>query len=272
MYPFHSAPFIHGTPQKDNPLLHPPDENDPPSSPLSYPGEKKEGIASIARPRATANKNVNLMDASPWQLLPPPSGKMVGGKPFPNAKKSLEMGSTESGIDDESSGTAGDTNNKLVAIDHHHQGSEPTMTNDDPSASTTTNKDFQRQRSPTADSSMDNIDDDEDDDVGVHRLKVNKKRSDASLGGGYFRNFSKEKSRSIDSLRSDISESSMFEWKRQSIRRESRPRYNKQHSIQSSLEGSYQVADCSRCFKITCFNRPVSIRSFQIFHGREHPR
>ena len=177
--------------------------------------QQKEAIASIARPRATANKNVNLMDASPWQLLPPPSGKMAA-KSFPGAKRSLEMGSVESGI--EESGIVDEKDNKLVAYNNQHQLPTTTRAAGD-------DDEFQRQRSPTADSSMDNVDE-EDEDDNENRLKMKKKLDSGSYGGGsgYFRNFSKEKSRSIDSLRSDISESSMFEWKRQSIRRESRPR------------------------------------------------
>lgn len=166
------------------------------------------------------------MDASPWQLLPPPSGKMAvttklsGG----GAKKSLEMGSVESGI--EESGVAGDSSDsKLVAFDNNRLPTTALAANEDLE---TSEADYQRQRSPSADNSMDNLDDDEDIDANnEHRLKVKKKSDSGSFNGGsgYFRNFSKEKSRSIDSLRSDISESSMFEWKRQSIRRESRPRY-----------------------------------------------
>ncbi|XP_066935025.1 ralBP1-associated Eps domain-containing protein 1-like isoform X3 [Clytia hemisphaerica] len=182
------------------------DENELPSSPgaLASPNDVAAAggkITAIARPRVTANKNVNLMDASPWQLLPPPSGK-TGKFGGPNggttAKKALKMDSVDSELD--SAGVISDSeNNKLVSIDNH----------------------MSQTTSPTnGDSSLDNLDDDEHltDDHDHERLKVKKKDS------AYFRNLSKEKSRSIDSLRSDISESSMFEWKRQSIRRESRPR------------------------------------------------
>ena len=215
-YSFEFISAQYGTPHKDH---HPVEENEP-SSP-------NPNLTSIARPRATANKNVNLMDASPWQLLPPPSGKMAATKPFPatgGAKKSLEMGSVESGIDE--SGKVGDSSDsKLVAFDNNQVTTTTTLAASENLDVGEAN--FQRQRSPTADSSMDNLDDEDIDNNNEHRLKVKKKSDGGSFNGGsgYFRNFSKEKSRSIDSLRSDISESSMFEWKRQSIRRESRPRY-----------------------------------------------
>ena len=123
------------------------------------------------------------MDASPWQLLPPPSGK--SSKPQGSVvKKSLKMDSYDSGL--ENAGSPGDTQaNKLVNIDHNESKSLEDISHIDSNVN--------------------------------ERLKMKKKE--------YSKNLSKEKSRSIDSLRSDISESSMFEWKRQSIRRESRPRY-----------------------------------------------
>lgn len=55
------------------------------SSPI-YNTPNKDSVTAIARPRASVQKNVNLMDASPWQLLPPPSSK---GKP--SVKKLLNM-------------------------------------------------------------------------------------------------------------------------------------------------------------------------------------
>lgn len=187
---------------------HPPndyqtDESDslPPSSPKlqqSTTGLQKEAMAAIARPRASANKNVNLMDASPWQLLPPPSGKTTkqfgGGG---GAKKALHMSSLESGLENTGLSNNQNHDNKLVNIEYAN---------------------FKLERS-TTDGSVEHLDDNDETHVeSTDRLRVKKKDS------VYFRNLSKEKSRSIDSLRSDISENSMYEWKRQSIRRESRPR------------------------------------------------
>lgn len=172
---------------------HPPkdyqtDESDslPPSSPKLQPttGSQKEGMAAIARPRATANKNVNLMDASPWQLLPPPSGKTTKQFSVSGAKKVLHMGSLESGLEDTGLHTAQNHDSNLVNIENMNYKLELT----------------------TAGGSLDHLDDNDDSHIECNdKLRVKKKDSI------YFRNLSKEKSRSIDSLRSDISENSMYE-------------------------------------------------------------
>lgn len=162
-----------------------------PSSPtLATESAQKDAagnISSIARPRASANK-VNLMD-SPWQLLPPPSGKTKQTI----AKKSLKMDSVDIGSDPNLSSPASSDGH----IDSLVNINEACATDKSPPIK----HDFFKN----------------------DRLKVKKKKEKKDKDG-YFRNLSKEKSRSIDSLRSDISESSMFEWKRQSIRRDSRPR------------------------------------------------
>lgn len=186
-----SNPSIDHLPPKD----YPTDDNAP-SSPQAISSQKDVSgkITAIARPRASANKNVNLMDASPWQLLPPPSGK-VAKQQGTSVKKSLKMDSYDSGL--ENAGTTGASpSNKLVNIEHMESKSTDDVANG---------------TNGTLESDC---------------LKVKKK--------DYCKNLSKEKSRSIDSLRSDISESSMFEWKRQSIRRESRPRSLTGESLQNN--------------------------------------
>ena len=121
----------------------------------------KDSNAAIARPRASGSKNVNLMDASPWQLLPPPSSKI-------GIKKSLNLSSNDdlSNIQE---------NTSLVSIDRSGEvmaGNSPTS-------------DFDNQQ-----------------------LRSTTKHCTSLL---------KEKSRSIDSLRSDISENNEFQFKKQSV-------------------------------------------------------
>ena len=135
---------------------------------------------AIARPRASANKNVNLMDAQPWQLLPPPSSKMK----MPGIQKTSAQGDNMGS--NASISSSGSVENTLVAIDRSREdilGVRPFPPDD--------------------------IDSDSD------KLKIR-----PTL---YHKNLSKEKSRSIDSLRSDISESSEFSWRR-SMRHEPRAR------------------------------------------------
>lgn len=177
---------------KDQPPVIDDPEKQTPSSPtvLTAPVQKDAtgNISAIARPRASGTKNVNLMDASPWQLLPPPSGKTTKQT---TAKKSLRMDSVDIGSDPSlSSPTSSEGRiDSLVNIDEAGADKSPPV---------------------KYNFAINDYD----------RLQVkNKKDKDGS-----YRNLSKEKSRSIDSLRSDISESSMFEWKRQSIRRDSRLR------------------------------------------------
>ncbi|XP_057305771.1 ralBP1-associated Eps domain-containing protein 1-like isoform X2 [Hydractinia symbiolongicarpus] len=144
---------------------------------------KDSAGTAIARPRASANKNVNLMDASPWQLLPPPT------KSKQTVKKTLTL-EGELGSDPSlNTVTAAEHVDTLVTIEK------------------------------TADDIRGiNLPDDDSDDSPdeADQLKVTIKSIP--------KNLSKEKSRSIDSLRSDISESSEFSWRRQSLRRDSRPR------------------------------------------------
>ena len=140
-----------------------------PSSPKNRHASVTGGNdAAIARPRAQPTKNVNLMDASPWQLLPPPSSK-----PKLNARKSLDNQLVESKVPVKSNShdSVVDT---LVSIEKQNDEDLATPINKE-----TINADR----------------------LVVRTVTVQK-------------NLSKEKSRSIDSLRSDISESSEFHWRR----------------------------------------------------------
>lgn len=145
---------------------------------------KDSAGTAIARPRASANKNVNLMDASPWQLLPPPT------KSKQTVKKTLTLEGDLGSDPSLNSETAAEDVDTLVTI-------EKTV-------------DDIRGIKPLPDDDSDDSPDEAD------QLKVTIKSIP--------KNLSKEKSRSIDSLRSDISESSEFSWRRQSMRRDSRPR------------------------------------------------
>ena len=139
-----------------------------PSSPKArHPSLTGVNDAAIARPRAQPNKNVNLMDASPWQLLPPPSSK-----PKLTARKSLEnqLGENKVIVKSNSSDSLVDA---LVNIEKHQDDLATPIHNE----------------------YLDN------DRLTVKKISMQK-------------NLSKEKSRSIDSLRSDISESSEFHWRR----------------------------------------------------------
>lgn len=161
------------------------DDNQIASSP-TVSGMQKDSTSAIARPRVTANKNVNLMDASPWQLLPPPSGKLPKGT---SAKKSLKLEHADAVGSDPclSSPTSSEGRvDSLVNIEEAGRRTSPMH------VGSITPDDFDR-------------------------LNVKRREKEATMVG--YRNLSKEKSRSIDSLRSDISESSMFEWKRQTKRR-----------------------------------------------------
>ena len=133
----------------------------------------KDTISAIARPRASATKNVNLMDASPWQLLPPPKSKQT-------VKKSLTLDGlgSDSSLASPASNESVDT---LVTID---KNAELAMFGVKPLPADETEQTLEV--------------------IDKHKPRP--------------RNLSKEKSRSIDSLRSDVSESS------RTNRRDSRPR------------------------------------------------
>lgn len=130
---------------------------------------------AIARPRASVQKNVNLMDASPWQLLPPPSSK---GKPV--VKKMLNM-------DDDAAFTSNES------IEQVHSFSSP------------------EQLTKNLSSVYNDNDTEYDSKTNNSQTKTKPRR------------LSKEKSRSIDSLRLDMNEDhASVEMRR--ISRDSRPR------------------------------------------------
>jgi len=167
--------------------------------------------SAIARPRAQPNKNVNLMDASPWQLLPPPSSKTK-----PKVKKSLTLDGiisprnyarrleNDDNNDDDDIDDIDNDESMLVSIDRSH----------DNELGVSELKDF---------------------DDNIERLHVKKKLSQGKL--------SKEKSRSIDSLRSDISESSEFHWRRSSkIENRQRSFTGESVSDQSIQDKEFEIA------------------------------
>ncbi|XP_065649069.1 ralBP1-associated Eps domain-containing protein 1 isoform X2 [Hydra vulgaris] len=138
----------------------------------------KDSQAAIARPRASGNKNVNLMDASPWQLLPPPSSKI-------SLKKSLNLDSNDDLSNFEE-------NASLVSIDRSGDALN---------------------KIEMSDCALDGISPVSDFDSNNDQLKLTTKHSTSLL---------KEKSRSIDSLRSDISESNENQYKKPVVRMEKR--------------------------------------------------